>query len=339
MDVKYQWRKEPGVRLQGTRALDRSKLQAPCIVAVPSGGFRLFYTAVGPAKPFSTCQGYILSAISRDGLKFIPEPAIRLAPQPNVQHMSLRLIAPSVSRSLDGWWRMYFEARGPAYQPTVICSAVSFDMLHWEFEEGIRLRNSGGVGGPRYLQLPNGRGRLYCFTSQFDSGGVENGRRISSSVISAVTADGLTFEIEPGYRLRDRESDYDSAGITAAEVIPPDFAGDFWTMFYSAWQDAPPGSHVPLHPSQDANAVFSGRSADFAAESIAADIAGYRSRIFVARSTDGLTWQRGQCVIEGPGYCDEAPDAVHAEDMSLVEISPGKFRMYYAACDKTGNWR
>jgi hypothetical protein len=339
MGVTHQWRKEAGVRLQGTRDLDRSKLQAPCIVAIPNGGFRLFYTAVGPAKPFSACQGYILSAFSQDGLEFIPEPGIRVAPQTALQHMSLRLIAPTVTRCPDRTWRMYFEARGPAHQPTVICSAISMDMLHWEFEEGIRLRNSGGVGGPRYLQLPDGRGRLYCFTTQFDAGGVKNGRRISVSVISAVTTDGLTFEFEPGYRLRDRETDYDSAGITAAEVVSPGDAGDSWTMFYSAWQDVPPGSRVPLHPSQDAEAVISGRSADFAAASIASDIAGYRSRIFRACSTDGLIWHRDQCVIEGNGYSDAAPDGVHAEDMSLVELSRGNFRMYYAACDHTGTWR
>lgn len=76
----------------------------------------------------------------------------------------------------------------------------------------------------------------------------EMGRGFPVSVVSAVTTDGLTFEFEPGYRLCDRETHYDSAGITAAEVVPPGFAGDSWTMFYSAWQGVPPGSRVPLHP-------------------------------------------------------------------------------------------
>src|SRR5580704_12443383 len=134
MGTTYQWQKEPGVRLQGSRALDSSKLQAPGVVALPSGGFRLFYTAVGPAKPFPNCQGYILSAISDDGLAFRPEPGIRIAPRPEIPHMSLRVIAPAVARSADGRWRMYFEARGPATLPTVIRSAISSDMLDWEVE-------------------------------------------------------------------------------------------------------------------------------------------------------------------------------------------------------------
>ena len=88
MGVTTQWRKEAGGRLEGSRDLDSSKLQAPCIVRNPSGGFRIFYTAVGPAQPYAECQGYLLSAISDDGLTYRTEPGIRLAPQPDVPHMS-----------------------------------------------------------------------------------------------------------------------------------------------------------------------------------------------------------------------------------------------------------
>src|SRR5262249_6935079 len=158
MGITHRWRKEAGPRLQGSRALDSSKLQAPCVVRIPGGGFRLFYTAVGPAKPFPACQGYILSAVSDDGLAFRTEPGIRLAPQPAVACRCLRLVAPTVVGCAAGRWRMYVEARGPANQPTVICSAVSSDMLHWDFEDGIRLERPGGLGGPRYLPLPDGRG-------------------------------------------------------------------------------------------------------------------------------------------------------------------------------------
>lgn len=339
MNVTYRWRKEAGARLEGSRDLDRSKLQAPCVVCVPTGGFRMFYTAVGPAKPFPACQGYILSAVSDDGLIFHKESGIRLAPRPELPYMSLRVIAPTITRCADGWWRMYFESRGSADLPTVICSAVSSDMLQWELEDGIRLQNLGRIGGPRFLQLPDGRGRLYCFASEFGPGGVASGQQISTNVISAMTSDGLNFEFEPGYRMRDKQADYDTAGISAAEVIPPRGIGDCWMMFYSAWQDVPPGTTVPLHPSRDANAVASGKSEEFAAASIASDMSGYRSRIYMAYSADGLTWERAGCTIDGLGYGGAGLDAVHAEDMSLVQFGTGKYRMYYAACDKDGNWR
>ena len=333
--IAHRWRKETGPRVEGSRPLDSAKVQAPCIVRLPSGGFRLFYTAVGPAKPYPACQGYILSAVSDDGLVFRKEPGIRLAPQPSLRHVSLRVLAPTITRCNDGRWRMYFEARGPADSPTVICSASSSDMLLWELDDGIRLQRPGGVGGPRYLPLAGGGGRLYCCGTEL--GG--SGERVSKGVISAITSDGLRFELEPGYRKRDRQGDYDTSGITAAEVIPPAVDGGRWTMVFSAWQDVPPGTVVPVHPSQDTDALESGRSEDFAAASIAVDMAGYRSRIFVAHSPDGLSWDQGECAIDGGGHGADGLDAVHAEDMSVVNIADGNYRMYDAAGDSYGNWR
>ncbi|MFN0051760.1 MAG: hypothetical protein ACKV0T_06195 [Planctomycetales bacterium] len=333
------WTKEPGARLAGNRDLDRFKVQAPCVVPLPGGGFRMFYTAVGPGKPFPACQGYILSAVSDDGLNFRADPGIRLAPNPSVATRALRVLAPSIARCPDGRWRMYVETRGTAAEPTVIASAISTDMLHWEFEAGVRVQTPGGVGGPRFLTLPDGRGRLYCIRSDYGPAGVASGKRLSSHVISAITTDGLRFEIETGVRLADRQRDFDSAGITAAEVLPPDGLEDLWRMYYSAWQECPSGMAVPVHPSHDSAAVANGRSDDFAAQSIASDMSGYRSRIFEARSPDGLTWNTAGCVIEGTGYGADGLDAVHAEDMSLVDLGAGGRRMYYAACDREGVWR
>ena len=337
------WYREPGPRVRGSRPLDSGKVQAPCIVSLPDGGYRLFYTGVGPGKPYAACQGYILSAVSADGLCFRAEPGIRLAPQPGHPHLSLRILAPTVTARDRGRWRMYFEARGPAAQPTAICSAVSSDLINWELEEGVRVARPGGVGGPRYMPLRHGGGRMYCFESVFGSGGhgpgpADGGQRVAQRIVSAVTSDGLHFDAEGGCRLPDRQGPLDSAGITAAQVVAPVVPGGPWTMVYSAWQDLPPGSTAPLHPSHDAAAVVSGRSDDFAAASIAADLAGYRSRIFLTRSTDPFSWDPGVCIVEGDGYGADGIDAIHAEDMSLVALDDGTWRMYYAACDRHGHW-
>jgi len=326
------WRKEAGARIEGSRELDRAKVQAPCIMRAPEGGYRLFYTAVGPGKPFADCQGYVLSAVSADGLRFTPEPGIRVAPDPEMAHMSLRVLAPSLTQLPDGRWRMYFEGRGRADRPTVIGSAISDDQLHWRVEPGIRL--DGGVGAPRFLPLGDGSGRLFVFRAE-----VTDGKRVGTPVVSAITADGLNFALEPGFRLRDRTDGLDSAGITAAEVIPPTRSGAPWTMLYSAWQDLPDGTVAPMHPSLDADAVAHGTSADFAATSIAADMSGYRSRILVAQSLDGINWRRSGIAVEGDGYGGHEIDAVHAEDMSVIEIGDGRYRMYYACCDAHGVWR
>lgn len=328
------WIREPGARIAGSRELDSQKVQAPGVVRDPAGGFRLFYTAIGPARPFPTCQGYILSAYSENGLSFAPDPGIRIAPDPSLAHGSRRLLAPSVAAGSDGRWRMYFESRGPADVPTVICSASSSDLLHWDWEPGIRLAAHHGVGGPSYTALPDGRGRLFCFASEFDGDGPAKGQRLSQSLISAVSSDGLRFEHEPGHRLRDRFSVQEDIGITAADVIIPSGDGNCWTMLYSAWQDVPPGTVVPPHPSSDPEAD----TTDFAAASIASDLAGYRSRIYSAESMDGLSWQRSGCVIDGAAHGDSEIDSIHAEDMSLIQLDDGDWRMYYAACDTTGRW-
>jgi hypothetical protein len=333
MNLLKIWKKEADARLEGSRPLDSSKLQAPCIVRIPSGGYRLFYTAIGPARPFAHCQGYILSAVSDDGLAFEPEPGIRLAPQQDVAHMSRRILAPTITICDDGRWRVYFESRGPANQPTVICSAVSEDMLHWRYEPGIRLQGFDGLGGPRFLKMPDGSGRLYCFAKKAETGESAGCKR-TSDISCAKTTDGVNFEMQTGFSLRQEQTEFDSVGITAAEVIAPKDGGDY-TMVYSEWQDVPPGTDVQLHPSADPDAD----ETDFAAASIASDMAGYRSRIYLARSHDGLVWNRGECIIEGEGYDGQGIDAVHAEDMSLINIGNGLYRMYYAACDNNGQWR
>ena len=302
----------------------------------PAGGYRLFYTAVGPDKPFPVCQGYLLSAVSDDGLSFRTEPGIRVAPQPALPHACLRVLAPSVTTLAGGGWRMYFEARGPANRPTVICSAVSGDMLNWAWEDGIRLQSARGVRSPRFLALPDGGGRVYCCGSE--CGSEESGERGPVGVLSAVTSDGVNFAFERGLRFRAPGTEREGS-ISAAEVVAPKGPSISWAMFYSAWQGVPFGTVVPVHPSSDPNAVANGQSANFAAASIATDMAGYRSRIFLSRSADGLAWERGACVIEGAGHDGAGLDAVHAEDMSVIAIGAGEYRMYYACCDAQGNWR
>ena len=54
-------------------------------------GSSLVVWTASRSEPFPDCQGYILSAVSDDGLTFRPEPGIRLAPDPAVPHRSLRL--------------------------------------------------------------------------------------------------------------------------------------------------------------------------------------------------------------------------------------------------------
>jgi hypothetical protein len=44
-------------------------------------------------------------------------------------------------------------------------------------------------------------------------------------------------------------------------------------------------------------------------------------------------------LVEGAGYGTDGIDAIHAEDMTLADLGNGRFRMYYAACDRHGRWQ
>ena len=106
-------------------------------------------------------------------MDFTKDEGIRLAPVPGRPHMSRRLIAPTIT-PVEGGWRMYMEARGPADELTAIASAFSSDpdALEWEFEAGLRLTHpTMGFGGPRYTPLPGGGGRLFLFASVYTEEG------------------------------------------------------------------------------------------------------------------------------------------------------------------------
>ena len=234
------WTREAGPRVEATRDLDASKVQAPGIIARPEGGVRLFYTAVGPGRPYPQCQGYILSAVSDDGLDFVTEPGIRLAPDPAVAHMSLRLLAPSIVRLADGGWRMYVEARGTPDRPTVITSAVSDDLLRWRHEPGVRLVTPDGLGGPRLVELPDGGCRLLACADDHGEAGRASGKRVGKHIVSAVSDDGLDFAFEPGERIRSGRGRWDALGITAGQLLVPCGStgpAALWTMIFSAWQE------------------------------------------------------------------------------------------------------
>jgi hypothetical protein len=66
----------------------------------------LFYTAVGPGRPYSEYQGYILRAISKDGLDFTFEPGERIRSDIDAVHAEDM----SVITLGNGRRRMYYAA-------------------------------------------------------------------------------------------------------------------------------------------------------------------------------------------------------------------------------------
>ena len=115
-----------------------------------------------------------------------------------------RTLTPNVVK-MDGGYRMYYHGLGPerpnAASKGYILSAFSTDAEHWEKEPGVRV-DAGGEGAEHYIWSPDvipladGRYRMYY------EGKTERGDgQVKAAIVSAVSADGLVWEREPGLRL------------------------------------------------------------------------------------------------------------------------------------------
>ena len=206
---------------------------SPRVVCQPNGSYRLYYTQILPrrgfpagANDYDNATTRILSAFSKDGLTWTPEPGVRLSAQQGGAG-DFRVVSSEVVPFADdsGRLRMYYECcGGPQSIQNSIRSAVSEDGgLEWLPEPGARLGGSGrNYVAPRVVFLEDGRCRLYC---------CERGQ----GIISALSNDGLTFRQEPGLRIaQDQPSD---KGVAfAPEIVHVD--GAHYRMYYAGYSTA-----------------------------------------------------------------------------------------------------
>ncbi|MDP7018057.1 MAG: PQQ-binding-like beta-propeller repeat protein [Pirellulaceae bacterium] len=173
------WNPERGVRIRfGQQGdWDFTAARAPEAVLLPNGGVRVYYIGWNgsqgpyPRRPGPNERWRILSAVSRDGLRFEKEPGVRMDVdrEANPPHGAVTMAKPLVVRLSDGRWRMYFAARPHGelkpYGPSWLFSAVSKDGLNWERESGVRVRNTADdpleAKGPSLVRAASGKLRLY----------------------------------------------------------------------------------------------------------------------------------------------------------------------------------
>ncbi len=203
---------------------------SPRVVALPSGGYRMYYTQILPraefpkgANDYDNATSRILSATSADGVNWIPEPGVRLSPQEGGAG-DYRVVSAEVVPLAggSGGLRMYYECcGGPQSKQNSIRSAISEDGLHWTVEKGTRFGLSkGNLSAPRIIFLDDGRCRLYC-----SARGV--------GIISAVSDDGgLTFVQEHGVRIVP-DQPFDRLTAFAPEILRLQ-SGDY-RMYYAGY--------------------------------------------------------------------------------------------------------
>jgi hypothetical protein len=278
---------------------------SPRIVALPNGGYRMYYTQILPragfpagANDYGNATSRILSAMSRDAVNWMPESGVRLSPQAGGAG-DFRVVSSEVVPLSDnsGSLRMYYECcNGPQSAENSIRSALSSDGLTWHVEADTRFQLRGqNISAPRIQCLDDGRYRLYCS---------ERGR----GIISAVSHDGLTFELEPGVRIAP-EGPFDRLTAFAPEILRLPDGG--YRMYYAGYGKP------------------------------------QRADILTATSHDGLNWNKATEPVLSPGCsawnaakCSEMCVVWNTDQQDANQ----NFRMFYEACDGTaadrrGVWR
>ena len=203
---------------------------SPRVITLPGVGYRLYYTQILPrpgfpagANDYDNATTRILSTASPDGLRWTPEPGVRLSSEQGGAG-EFRVVSSEVVPLADGAQRlrMYYECcPGPQSIQNSIRSALSEDGgLVWTPEPGARFEASGrNYVAPRIIFLNDGRCRLYC---------CEMGR----GIISALSEDGLTFRREPGLRIA-QDGAYDTHSAFAPEIMRlPDAS---YVMYYAGY--------------------------------------------------------------------------------------------------------
>lgn len=175
---------------QGSLQLKRKSGQFyiadPEIMYYKNGNFRVYYIIFGPGK------NIVKSAISNDGINFEEEEGVRFEYS--------QITDPDVI-NINGKYFMYLS-QGPR-----LIAASSDDGLTFNLEKTIREDSS--VSNTVYVDVDFWR-QFYC---------------LDGNIKSAKTADGLTFQDEPGFRL---EPD---PGKIICDPAPVHLGGS-WLMLY-----------------------------------------------------------------------------------------------------------
>ncbi|MDF1743788.1 MAG: hypothetical protein P1V19_08835 [Gimesia sp.] len=218
---------------------------SPRILTLQGGGYRMYYTQILPrvgfpagANDYDNATARILSAVSTEGIVWVPEPGVRLSSQEGGAGEFRVASSEVVPTDKTDQLRMYYECcPGPQSTLSTIRSAVSSDGgLEWTPEPGVRLGSSTQrYSSPRILFLEDGRCRLYCL-------------EIGRGIVSALSEDGgLTFQPEPGVRIG-QDTPYDSRAAFACEILKVADAG--YVMYFAGYS-APNKAHILRASSDD----------------------------------------------------------------------------------------
>ncbi len=209
-----------------------------------------------------------------------------------------------VVRLDDGRLRVYYslEPEVPDFEGQVL-SAVSDDGINWTEEEGTRLKWATfssviRLPGAQAPEMPSGetaRWRMY-----FQGSPAEAGPGSESGIVSAISADGLDWVIEDGFRIEaGQQGEYDTENVAAPTVVR--LADDTYLMVYRG--SAGENRFGKTNP-------FSGKPAPI-------------DYLISATSPDGLNWTPGSVVVDSRN--EEMRDQIDGPELV---ISNGAIKLY-----------
>ena len=274
-----------------------------------------------------------------------------------------KILTPNVIRLPGSGYRMYYTGLGPgrpvAEAVGYILSAQSEDAVAWTKEPGIRLdvhspHATRRVLCPDVIPLAEGGYRMY-----YEARTAEG----PTTVLSAVSTDGLDWQPEPGIRFGDGEWSYGSPrGLYSEGGKGGRLRYRLYCHHYSHPLEPGLGSQnhivsaisedgLDFRPEPGIRIPQESRLEDYAVyapEVIRLGKGSYRmyyaawthepmhGRLFTAVSSDGLDWTKDPepCLdIGGPW------DQTHASEPCVIDLDDGRYRLFYEACDAEGQWR
>lgn len=272
-------------------------------------------------------------------------------------------VAPRVIQLPDRSYRMYYTQMVPRPEypagandydnvSTRILSASSSDGLTFTPEPGVRLSpQTGGAGEGRVVSsevVPTTDGQLRMYYECAPGSQSE-----PNTIRSAISEDGLSWEVETGTRLSSENANYMSARILFLQDGRCRlYCGQRGRGIISALSDdgltfqEEEGTRVAAGGTYDTFTAFACEILEVVADSYVMYYSGYsasnRAQILRATSEDGLLWQKEDDPVISPG---DRLDRAKSSEMCIYRLPSGQnYRIVYEACDGTaenerGVWR
>ena len=314
---------------------------------------------MGTLDPNAMPDGNPLTAVhfhqTDPGTRFAKDPGVAIDLDTPLD--STRILTPNVVRLPEGGYRMYYTGRGPAHpDPDAIgyvLSAHSDDADTWIKDPGIRIdlhspRATTRTLCPDVVPLPDGTWRMYYEARSGDA---------PTTILSAVSDNGLQWETEAGIRIGDGAWSYGTPRLIYLEDGRSRLYFHRYTHPLSYELNA--GNHIisaissnGLEFTMEEGVRIAQETARetfsvYAPEVIRLGDGSYRmyyaawtrdipGGIFTATSSDGLTW------VKDPEICIELDvpfDIDMISEPCITELPDGRPRLFYEARDREGNCR